>query len=78
MIASAKERRVAHLVEKDPGYCDVIRRRWARFALKAGLDVGDGLVGEQVDATATPPRRVQAPALPAPIETGGPPSRLPN
>jgi site-specific DNA-methyltransferase (adenine-specific) len=78
MVACAKEQRSALLVELDPKYCDVIRRRWARFALKAGLDVGDGLVGEQVDATATPPRRVQAPALPAPIETGGPPSRLPN
>lgn len=79
MIAAAKERRVAHLVEKDPKYCDVIRRRWARFALKAGLDVGDGIVGEQKSAAEpTPPRRVQAPVLPAPLEVGGPLDRLKN
>lgn len=79
MIAAAKERRVAHLVEKDPKYCDVIRRRWARFALKAGLDVGDGIIGEQKSAASpTPPRVVPARDLPAPLEIGGPPDRLKN
>lgn len=37
LIAAARWRRRAVLVEKDPGYCDVIRQRWARFAAKAGL-----------------------------------------
>lgn len=79
LIAAAKERRVAHLVEKEPKYCDVIRRRWARFALKAGLEVGDGIVGEQKSAASpTPPRVVSAPDLPEPIETAGDPTRLKN
>jgi DNA modification methylase len=37
LIAAAKTGRRAVLVELDPGYCDVIRQRWARFAEKAGL-----------------------------------------
>lgn len=69
LVACAKERRVAHLIEKDPKYCDVIRRRWARFAVKAGLDVGDGLVGEQKNAT---PRKADAP-LPEPLHVAGDP-----
>jgi DNA modification methylase len=32
LIAAARAGRVAHLVELDPRYCDVIRRRWERFA----------------------------------------------
>lgn len=36
LIAAAKEGRRAFLVEKDPGYCDVIRTRWDRFLAKAG------------------------------------------
>lgn len=31
LIAAARAGRRAVLVEKDPGYCDVIRRRWAKF-----------------------------------------------
>ncbi len=31
LIAAARAGRVAYLVELDPRYCDVIRRRWARF-----------------------------------------------
>ena len=35
LIAAAKTGRKAVLVEKDPGYCDVIRGRWERFSKKA-------------------------------------------
>lgn len=45
LIAAAKTGRKARLVEKDAGYCDVIRRRWGNFARKAGLPVDDGLDG---------------------------------
>jgi len=31
LIAAARADRIARLVEVDPRYCDVIRRRWARF-----------------------------------------------
>jgi DNA modification methylase len=34
LIAAAKSGRKAVLVEKDPGYCDVIRQRWERFMRK--------------------------------------------
>jgi DNA modification methylase len=79
LIACAKERRIAHLVELDPKYCDVIRRRWARFALKAGLEVGDGLVGEQKAAAEPEPlsplrrERVLDLDLPEPLHVGGDP-----
>ena len=35
--------RIARLIELDPKYCDLIRRRWHRYATEHGLDVGDGL-----------------------------------
>jgi DNA modification methylase len=34
LIAAARLGRKAVLIEKDPGYCDVIRQRWARFEAK--------------------------------------------
>ncbi len=34
LIAAAKLGRKALLVERDPGYCDVIRQRWERFQAK--------------------------------------------
>jgi DNA modification methylase len=34
LIAAARLGRKAVLVEKDPGYCDVIRQRWERFQAK--------------------------------------------
>jgi DNA modification methylase len=77
LIGAAMAGRRAAIVEKDPGYCDVIRRRWARFALKAGLEVGDGIVGEQKSAASPASPRI-VPALPAPLEVGGPPDRLKN
>ena len=43
LVAAALEGNKARLVELDPGYCDVIRKRWGALARKGGLDVGDGL-----------------------------------
>lgn len=42
LIASAKTRRIARLIELDPAYCDVIRRRWTRWAKENGQDPGPG------------------------------------
>ena len=45
LIACAETGRRARLIELDPKYCDVIRRRWFRYATEHNLDVGDGLDG---------------------------------
>ena len=42
LIASAKTGRIARLVELDPYYCDVIRRRWTKWAKENGYSVGTG------------------------------------
>ena len=42
LIAAACEGRVARLIELDPHYCDVIRRRWTRWARRQNLDPGTG------------------------------------
>jgi 16S rRNA G966 N2-methylase RsmD len=42
LIAAAKCGRVARLIELDPGYCDVIRKRWTKWAREAGQDPGPG------------------------------------
>jgi site-specific DNA-methyltransferase (adenine-specific) len=42
LIACAKTGRVARLIELDPRYCDVIRRRWTKFARSANVDPGAG------------------------------------
>lgn len=42
LIASAKSGRIARLIELDPGYCDVIRRRWTKLARAAGVNPGSG------------------------------------
>ena len=42
LIASAKTGRIARLVELDPHYCDVIRRRWTKWAKENGYSVGKG------------------------------------
>lgn len=42
MIAAAREGRVSRLIELDPRYCDVIRRRWGRFAETGGVEPGRG------------------------------------
>lgn len=42
LIACAQTGRVARLIELDPRYCDVIRRRWTKYARSAGIDTGAG------------------------------------
>jgi DNA modification methylase len=42
MIASAKEGRVCRGIEISPMYCDVIRRRWTKWAKEHGKPVGSG------------------------------------
>ena len=42
LIACARSGRSAALIELDPGYCDVIRRRWTTWADAAGVDAGTG------------------------------------
>ena len=42
LIASAKNARVCRGFEISPRYCDVIRRRWTKFARSAGVDPGPG------------------------------------
>lgn len=42
LIAAAQTDRRARLVELDPKYCDVIRRRWTRYAKENNIDVGPG------------------------------------
>ena len=42
LIAAAQERRVAYGMEISPGYCDVIRRRWTRWAHTHNQDPGSG------------------------------------
>jgi len=42
LIACARTGRVARLIELDPGFCDVIRRRWTTWADAAGVDAGPG------------------------------------
>ena len=42
LIATAKTGRIARLVELDPHYCDVIRRRWTKWAKENGYAVGTG------------------------------------
>ena len=42
LIACARLGLQARLVELSPAYCDVIRRRWTRWAVEAGQDPGSG------------------------------------
>lgn len=42
LLAAASTGRVAYLVEWEPRYVDVIRRRWAAWATAAGIDPGPG------------------------------------
>jgi DNA modification methylase len=42
LIAAAQEGRVAYGCEISPSYCDVIRRRWTRWAKEHGQDPGSG------------------------------------
>ena len=47
LIACAESGRVARLIELDPKYCDVIRRRWTRYAKKNNLDPGSGSLDDE-------------------------------
>jgi len=42
LMACAQTGRVARLIELDPRYCDVIRRRWTAWAVENGIDPGPG------------------------------------
>ena len=42
LIAAAMQGLSARLIELDPRFCDVIRRRWTGYAIDAGLDPGKG------------------------------------
>lgn len=42
LLACARKGRLARLVELDPRYCDVIRKRWTTFAKSAGVVAGTG------------------------------------
>lgn len=42
LIAAARTGRRARLIELDPRYCDVIRKRWGDFARGAGIEPGPG------------------------------------
>ena len=46
MIACAMSGRRARLIELDPAYCDVIRRRWTRWAVANNQDPGPGALDE--------------------------------
>ena len=42
MIACQKTKRIARLMELDPHYCDVIRRRWTQWCKENGVEPGGG------------------------------------
>jgi site-specific DNA-methyltransferase (adenine-specific) len=52
-IAAEKNGRVAHLMELDPRYCDVIIKRWQDFTGKAATLEGDGRTFGDIAGTVT-------------------------
>jgi DNA modification methylase len=42
LIAAAKTGRICRAMEIAPRYCDVIRRRWTKFARENGVEPGSG------------------------------------
>ncbi len=42
LIAAAMEGRRCYAMELSPAFCDVIRRRWTKYARSAGIDPGSG------------------------------------
>ena len=51
LIAAAASGRVARLIELSPAYCDVIRKRWTRFAKENNADPGSGALEEITDGS---------------------------
>lgn len=49
VIAAAKEGRRCYAMELAPAFCDVIRRRWTKYAHSASVDAGPGALS-QTDA----------------------------
>jgi len=43
LIACEMNERACRMIELSPEYCDVIRRRWRNYAVKHGLEIGDGI-----------------------------------
>ena len=41
-IFTANTNRTAYVMELDPHYCDVIRKRWTKWAEENGVDAGSG------------------------------------
>jgi DNA modification methylase len=50
VIAAEKTGRQARVIEYEPGYCDVIIRRWQQYAGKAAKLEGTSLTFEDVEA----------------------------
>ena len=48
LMACAQTGRIARLIELDRRYCDVIRKRWTRYADENGLDAGPGALRQEV------------------------------
>ena len=46
LLACAKTNRKCRMMELDPKYCDVIRRRWTRWAKENGKELGSGALEE--------------------------------
>jgi DNA modification methylase len=42
IIACQRTNRLARVMELDPHYCDVIRRRWTKWAAENGIEPGPG------------------------------------
>jgi len=42
ILAAEKQHRFARIMEKDPHYCDVIRKRWTKWAKENGKEPGSG------------------------------------
>ena len=42
IITAAKTNRIARVMELDPHYCDVIRKRWTKWAKENGVEIGSG------------------------------------
>ncbi len=60
IIAAQTERRHCYGLELDPGYCDVIVKRWQDFVGKAATLEGDGRTFEEVDTERYPPGKDSA------------------